>query len=335
MTRQEAIDLIHGSAGDWFTITDEMIDFFLPFPSLTEQIRSGSNVTPEERDALNSLAVTGQLAGVGAPPKGYTQATGQFIAEKEQLRVIAESYQPGDVIPGGELSGGAIAQLEGFWPEAQIVYPVPGGIGPPIPKSILGGEPMVEPLTAWQQAAQSGVLTTTEPKPGDPPGQTGVTSTGGVITGLGGLATVATATGIVALAAGTYAVLKAVGMKMPWETASGEGMIAPWTPKLQDENGLWVSATTRPDLFGGDLGSINGVKVVKSWKAGGWPFSMTSDGRIHTVTKNGIQRTWKPKKPLVVMSGSNMRLGNAVRVQRRLDKMWRTVAKRTKVLKLA
>ncbi len=176
-------------------------------------------------------------------------------------------------------------------------------------------------------------------QPGDPPPTSGVSA----IPGLGTALTVAGALGISAgtiatvgaIAGAGYLALEAIGVQFPWETGPGEGFIAPWTPKTKDENGKWVSATTRPDLVGGDLGSIGGAKVVKSWKAGGWPFSMTSDGRIHTITKNGIQKSWKPKKPLVLVSGRNLRLGTAVRMQRSLDRTWRTVAKRTRVLKLA
>lgn len=138
------------------------------------------------------------------------------------------------------------------------------------------------------------------------------------------------------IAAAAYATLKVVGMVFPWESAEGEGLIAPWTPKMRDEAGKWVSAITRPDLFGGEapLGSISGVKVVKSWKAGGWPFSLTSDGRIHTLTKNGIQKSWKPKKPVVLVPGS-LSLKTYVRASKILDRQTRVIARRVKGLKLA
>lgn len=80
---------------------------------------------------------------------------------------------------------------------------------------------------------------------------------------------------------------------------------------------------------GGDAG-----RVVKRWRAGTQAFWMTQDGRIHTRTKNGILKSWRPAKPIVMVRGKTT-LGQAVKAQRYLDKLWRTVAKRTKALKLA
>ncbi len=231
---------------------------------------------------------------------------------------------------GWESEGVIAANIQG----PQAIIPLGVGIGAFAGK-INGGENMV--TTA---------LTTV--KPGDSPSSgNGGGITGALPTSLVGagssLAGILSALGVSApviatLGAGlgvAYGALEAVGVQFPWETGAGEGFIAPWTPKTKDENGKWVSATTRPDLVGGgNLGAIDGVKVVKTWKAGGWPFSLTSDGRIHTITKNGIQKSWKPKKPIVLMRGTT-NLGTAIKAQRYLDHMWRTVAKRTRQLKLA
>ncbi len=88
------------------------------------------------------------------------------------------------------------------------------------------------------------------------------------------------------------------------------------------------------DIPGTGTGTDGLSKVVKQWSAHGWPFSMTADGRIHTVTKSGIQKSWKPHKPIVLFRGHTT-LSQFVRAQRYLDKLARTIAKRTKALKLA
>jgi hypothetical protein len=59
------------------------------------------------------------------------------------------------------------------------------------------------------------------------------------------------------------------------------------------------------------------------------------DGRI--LCWNAAKRTakiWRPKKPIVMYRGK-ITLSQAVKTQRILDRLWRTVAKKTKALKLA
>lgn len=157
--------------------------------------------------------------------------------------------------------------------------------------------------------------------------------TGTPATGIGvaaGLAAIPAIGG--ALAAG-YGVAQAIGVQFPWETGAGEGFIAPWSRDIvKDEGERWVTRETRPDLFGdGDGGelvfpaesaalSVSGVAgpgVVKTWSANGWPFAMTSDGRIHTVTKSGIRKSWKPYKSVVL--GKKMNQGMALRAVRKLQ----------------
>lgn len=58
----------------------------------------------------------------------------------------------------------------------------------------------------------------------------------------------------------------------------------------------------------------------------------------YTLMYNPSTETWKrwrPKKPLAVMYRGKTTLAQAVKVQKYLDKMWRTVARKTKALKLA
>lgn len=142
------------------------------------------------------------------------------------------------------------------------------------------------------------------------------------------------------VAAAGYGLSQLIGVQYPWETGPGEGFIAPWNRDIvKDENGKWVTRATRPDLFAGASSMpafIGGSPVVKQWTTGpgGWPFAMTQDGKIHTFTKNGVLKSWKPKKPIVLSRGSTT-LSQAVKAQKYLDKMWRTIAKKTKQLKLA
>lgn len=66
-------------------------------------------------------------------------------------------------------------------------------------------------------------------------------------------------------------------------------------------------------------------------------FWALNDGRVVSWdNQTGRSKVWRPKKPVaVIMSGGKTSLATAVRAQRHLDKLWRTVAKRTKALKLA
>lgn len=84
--------------------------------------------------------------------------------------------------------------------------------------------------------------------------------------------------------------------------------------------------------------------VAKEWKTKAFShtvgeywvyFFKLHDGRI--MCYNAAKRSWKmwkPKKPIVLYRGK-VTLSQAVKAQRMLDKLWKTVAKRTKALKLA
>jgi len=84
--------------------------------------------------------------------------------------------------------------------------------------------------------------------------------------------------------------------------------------------------------------------VAKQWKTKA--FSKTAgeywvyffkliDGRIMCYNAaKGSWKMWRPKKPIVLYRGK-VTLSQAVRTQRMLDKLWKTVAKKTKALKMA
>lgn len=94
----------------------------------------------------------------------------------------------------------------------------------------------------------------------------------------------------------------------------------------------WVlNQLTGGGLFGDEPPQ---VEIVKRWSANGWPFMMDSKGVIWTKNKDGVWKHWKPVKPIVMVRGRTT-LAGAVKAQRYLDHLWRTVAKRTKALKLA
>lgn len=111
------------------------------------------------------------------------------------------------------------------------------------------------------------------------------------------------------------------------------------------------------DLYGRS-GSVDGMPVggwgvpeppaamvAKQWKTKAFSktvgeywvyFFRLVDGRI--MCWNEAKKTWKiwrPKKPLAVMYRGKTTLSQAVKVQSYLDKLWKTVAKRTKAIKLA
>ena len=128
--------------------------------------------------------------------------------------------------------------------------------------------------------------------------------------------------------AAAYGVSQAVGVQYPWETGPGEGFIAPWSRDIvQDESGRWVTRGTRPELFNGAATDtvaltqraqgVAGPAVVKTWTANGWPFAMTSDGKIHTVNKSGVRKSWRPYRSIVL--GKKMNQGMALRAVRKLE----------------
>lgn len=59
--------------------------------------------------------------------------------------------------------------------------------------------------------------------------------------------------------------------------------------------------------------------IVKTWSAGGQQFYMNSQGLMGTRKSNGVWRTWRPRRHVVV--SSNPRLGTFLRAYGRLDTM--------------
>jgi hypothetical protein len=56
------------------------------------------------------------------------------------------------------------------------------------------------------------------------------------------------------------------------------------------------------------LGAVGGQQgAVKSWVAGGRPFSLLADGRISVVKKNGVVKTYRPYRPVSIPRKWNAR----------------------------
>ena len=79
---------------------------------------------------------------------------------------------------------------------------------------------------------------------------------------------------------------------------------------------------------------------AKKWKGEGESFYMyfwrLIDGRIMSYHPYKGFKIWRPKKPIAVLfRGGRLDLKTAVRAQKYLDGVWKTVAKKTKQLKMA
>jgi hypothetical protein len=136
--------------------------------------------------------------------------------------------------------------------------------------------------------------------------------------------------------------LLASRFKAPWETAEGEGFIAPWTQQTQLPSGQWGQAgVTYPGqngvTSGGlNLGNFNAAQLsmglpVKAWtnasRDGRIPptvrFILFSNGRMASQSLiDGVVKTWRPKKHVVI--SSNPRMSQV----RKLDNLHRRVVKR-------
>lgn len=158
----------------------------------------------------------------------------------------------------------------------------------------------------------------------------------------GGLAALGVSAGAITGLGLLYGATQVAGLQYPWETGPGEGFISPFTRDIvQDESGQWVTRETRPDLFangGGAMvplaGAGVGAVVVKQWSANGWPFAMTSDGYIHTVTKSGLRKKWKPYKSVVLGKNPSPRmLSRAVSKMIQFDKLHVKIQKMARRIK--
>ncbi|MBA7543928.1 hypothetical protein ES705_36272 [subsurface metagenome] len=119
----------------------------------------------------------------------------------------------------------------------------------------------------------------------------------------------------------------------------------------------YQTGPTHADVVPGQLGSVDGMPVSgpgvpeppRQMVAKQWSVAVRSetygtfrlfyfkllDGRImmYNPSVKGW-KIWRPKKPIVLYRGK-ITLSQAVRTQRMLDKLWKTVAKKTKALKMA
>lgn len=156
---------------------------------------------------------------------------------------------------------------------------------------------------------------------------------------------------VIAPVGAAYGLAQLLGLQMPWETGAGEGFIAPWTrPQVRDEQGLWVTAATRPDLFAGQgssqalavmgAGALGGTMVRKIWN------NASKDGRVPATVESvmltngtvitrslitGEIKKHRPKKHIVISSNPRLSsLAKLDRVQKRVSKMVRKYAPRKK-----
>ncbi|MBA7676430.1 hypothetical protein ES703_84671 [subsurface metagenome] len=147
-------------------------------------------------------------------------------------------------------------------------------------------------------------------------------------------------------AAGTgLATLALSRLKLPWETAPGEGIIAPWTQQQQLPSGLWgqegvqygngQAAPAIAGLAGMSYAQLKGGVPVKSWtnasKDGRIPASVNfvkfSNGMMASQSLvDGQIKTWRPKKHVVISSNPRM---SAIRKLDNLHK--RTIKKLIKM----
>lgn len=221
------------------------------------------------------------------------------------------------------------------------------GAGIPIQQPVVTG-PVSEAgpslLTRAEQIARGWADPMGEAAPA-PTSEVGFALPGGVAGALGALGVSTATLGVLGLG---YGLTQMAGLQYPWETGPGEGFISPFTRDIvQDESGRWVTRETRPDLFANGQaapstamvpamagGAVVGAQVVKTWTANGWPFVMTSDGRIHTVTKSGIRKSWKPYRSVVLGKNPSPRMLNrAVTKLVQFDKLHSRIQKMARRIK--
>lgn len=240
------------------------------------------------------------MNGNGYGVFGIDPITGASSRKAPQGPLSWELPQGISIVPQGTIAGSIARKLR---PEPGVHYPVP--VGRPVANG--GGQMAIAELSQRSLQIQQQLAGM---QPGQEIQQLGIPP----VTGLPGWLA-----GIAGGAVAAYGAAQAIGVQFPWETGAGEGFIAPWSRDIvQDETGQWVTRGTRPDLFGGAApgtalavaGGAVGAQVVKQWDTGytdaqgayhpGWPFAMTSDGKIHTVTKAGVRKSWRPYKSVVL-----------------------------------
>ena len=238
----------------------------------------------------------------------------------------------------GETAGAFIARVTG----KTVTY---GGDVP------MTGTPVsVAPAPVQPQPTPRLISTTQMPVPGPVPVKTGdpvdVVQAGLPAAVPAALAGIGIPASLIAGLGTAYGLSQMIGVQYPWETGPGEGFIAPWTRDIvQDEQGKWVTRETRPDLFANGAApgavvpaagmfGVAAPSVVKTWMANGWPFAMTSDGYIHTVTKSGLRRRWKPYRSVVLGKNPSTRMiSKAVTKLVAFDKVHERIKKLARRLK--
>ena len=100
---------------------------------------------------------------------------------------------------------------------------------------------------------------------------------------------------------------------------------------------VYQEPTSRQVRKGGVI--IGNDVIVSEWNTdptwphkNGWTFYRLANGRIGTYTRWGVWKTWKPQKHIVVPR--NPRIGTLLAADRRIDRLMRGLAKRSKKLKL-
>lgn len=126
-----------------------------------------------------------------------------------------------------------------------------------------------------------------------------------------------------------------------WGKPGGDGMVMQAQKGLQYIDGVAIDGV--PILPNG-VPEPPPAMVAKEWSiplhtkyAGSFRmyFFRLIDGRIMCYHPYKGWKIWRPKKPLAVLYRGKTTLSQAVKVQKYLDGIWKTVAKKTKALKLA
>lgn len=138
------------------------------------------------------------------------------------------------------------------------------------------------------------------------------------------------------------------GRIAPGRTTDGTGWIhaetfRAWDPLKQRYYQLEGAEAYSDITFTPGKAAPDGGTIVKAWVTHAWrkdnslastQFARLANGRIMSMSEEGIIKSWRPVKNIVMARGKTT-LSQAVTAQRYLDKLWRKVARKTKQLKLA
>ncbi len=242
---------------------------------------------------------------------------------------------------------GAAAEEAFFAAQAQIRNIAPGTIvpriptprtngGSPTPARILPKAPIL-PLMPWQTAPGEGTVAPWTPVVQTPQGwqqparPQGAPAMLPMIPAAGALA-IPAAAGVGLTVAGVglaaYGIAQGLGVEFPWETAPGEGFIAPWTERYETPEGTRQVRNGRRGMPQGDV-------IVSSWNTRldgtGWEFYRLASGKLATYTKHGVFKTWRPYRSIVI--GKKLTSSNVRRVATRINSHVRSLKKVLKDLK--